>query len=508
MRRGRVALVSLAAGVLVALSLPPLGLWELGIVGLGVLAWRLGGLRPGARVLAGLMFGVGLFGPTLIWVTAFSAVGYVIVVGLEAAFFALASLAVPAGRGRSLVFPAVVTLASAARSAWPFGGLPMGGIVLGQAGGPLLGASRVGGPLLVTGLAALGGVCLAGLAPVALAGTGLAVGRGRPGGTQLGRAGSRCRPGAASILIGLVVVLTVALSATIAPDGGPAVAKLRVALVQGGGMRGEPAIDVNPAIPYDAQLIATADITEQVGLVLWPEDTIALYGPLAGSVQDQQLGALAQALGSTVVAGVTEDVGKTQFLNQAVAWGPSGKVIGSYEKVHRVPFGEYVPLRSILKHIVNLSAVPRDAIPGHLPGFLRTPAGPLGVMISYEVFFSNRARVAVQAGGELLVVPTNTSSYRSDQVPAQEEAADRMRAVEEGRDLVQASPTGYSTVVNSHGEVLDRSGLGVKAVIEATVAKRKGLTLYERGGDLPELLAAALAVLAGWAVGIKAARPG
>lgn len=315
------------------------------------------------------------------------------------------------------------------------------------------------------------------------------------------------RLGVAAALSALLVVGAVAVSATLTPDGGPAVGSLRVALVQGGGARGLRAVDVNPRVTYTAQLRATAGVTRPVGLVLWPEDTVALYGPLAGSIQDSQVGALAGFFDATLVAGVTEDVGTSRFVNEAVAWGPSGTVIGSYEKVHRVPFGEYVPLRSILRHLVNLSAVPRDAIPGHGPGILKTPAGPLGVMISYEAFFSSSARAAVQAGGQVLIVPTNTSSYSSNLVPGEEEAADRMRSVEEGRDLVQASPTGYSTVVNSHGQVRDRSNLGVPAVVEATVAKRAGLTLYERGGDTPELVLAGLAVLVGWGLA-RAAAPG
>src|SRR5205807_9327393 len=97
----------------------------------------------------------------------------------------------------------------------------------------------------------------------------------------------------------------------------------------------------------------------------------------------------------------------------AVAWGPGGRIVGRYDKVRRVPFGEYVPLRGLVRHLADLSAVPRDARPGRGPGLLRTPAGPLGVLVSYEVFFEDRARAAVGAGGEVLLVPTNASSYRS-----------------------------------------------------------------------------------------------
>jgi apolipoprotein N-acyltransferase len=163
-----------------------------------------------------------------------------------------------------------------------------------------------------------------------------------------------------------------------------------------------------------------------------------------------------------------------------------------------VPFGEYVPFRSFFAHFADLSAVPLDAIPGHGNGLLHTPAGPLGVMVSYEVFYASRGRSSVQAGAELLVVPTNTSSYATVQVPAQEVAADRVQAVSEGRDLVQAAPTGFSTVVDHRGSVVDRSSLAVPDVLTATVWRRTGSTVYEQVGDLPMLVLAGVGVAVGW----------
>lgn len=525
MRRGRVALPSLAAGVLVALSVPPFGWWALAAFGLGGLAWRLAGLPARGRLLAGLLFGIGMFGPTLVWMTAFNAAGYGAVVVLEAAFFALAALVVPPGRGRALAFPTAITLAEAARSAWPLGGLPMGGIPLGQAGGPLLPAARLGGFLLVTGLAATAGVVLAEAAhaigstrsahPHRLAAPGAPwprrqrwafspplAGPTPPGHVAPGR--GRGHAGAALVAAGLMAAILG--GAVPAPAGGPALSSLRVAAVQGGGPRGLRAIYQDPTVVYRAELLPTEALHPPLDLVLWPENVIALDQPVATSPVVDQVGRVARALGTTLVAGVTIPVGRARFLNQAVAWAPSGQVVGTYEKVHRVPFGEYVPGRSFLRHVVNLSDVPRDAIPGHGPGLLPTPAGPLGVMISYEVFFASRARAAVAAGGQLLVVPTDTASYTSSLVPTQEVAADRLRAVEEGRDLVQASPTGYDTMVDARGQVLARSRLGGQQVIEGTLSRRGGRTLYSLAGDLPELALGGAMLVAAWALTVATRR--
>ena len=242
-------------------------------------------------------------------------------------------------------------------------------------------------------------------------------------------------------------------------------------------------------------------------LVLWPEDVVSLDTELGASSEESVLSSLAAGLHSTLVVGVTETVSSTAFRNEVVAFGPHGTLVSRYEKVHRVPFGEYVPYRGFFSHLANLSAVPRDAIPGHGTGLLPTPAGPLGAMISYEVFFSARGRSAVRAGARLLIVPTNTSSYATSQVPTQEVAASRFQAVEEGRDLLQAAPTGYSAVVTHEGAVLQRSTLGAPAVLFATLGLRTGSTWFVDAGNLPVLVLAALALLAAWAgVGFVLAR--
>ena len=185
--------------------------------------------------------------------------------------------------------------------------------------------------------------------------------------------------------------------------------------------------------------------------MLWPEDVVALDRPLAGSPEAALLGRLADELDTTFVVGVTEPASATTFRNEIVAWGPRGHIVGVFEKVHRVPFGEYVPYRSFFSHLADLSGVPADAVPGHGTGLMRTPAGPLGLLVSFEVFYAGRSHASVRAGAELLVVPTNTSSYSTSQVPTQEIAAAVVQAVETGRDLVQAAPTGYSTVVDPAG---------------------------------------------------------
>jgi apolipoprotein N-acyltransferase len=220
------------------------------------------------------------------------------------------------------------------------------------------------------------------------------------------------------------------------------------------------------------------------------------------------MASFARLLDTTLVAGVTITLSATAYRNEIVAFGPSGQIVSTFEKVHRVPFGEYVPFRGFFSHLADLSAVPRDAVPGHGSGLMRTPAAPIGVMVSYEVFFASRGRSSVRAGAQLLVVPTNTASYASTQIPAQEVAADRVQTVAQGRDLVQAAPTGYSTVVDNRGAVRLRSVLDHRQVLISHVALRRGATVYERFGDIPVLVLAALALAGGLAVAWRARRRG
>jgi apolipoprotein N-acyltransferase len=230
---------------------------------------------------------------------------------------------------------------------------------------------------------------------------------------------------------------------------------------------------------------------------LWPESSILVTGPVADTAEADWIAALARRTGATVVAGVTES-GERAFRNAAVAWAPDGAMVDRYEKVHRVPFGEYIPARSLFERLSDTTAlVPRDAIPGRGPGLLETPAGPLGVVISYEVFFSDRARAAVTAGGQILLVPTNAASYTTEEVPATEVAAARMRAREMDRAVLQAAPTGYTAIVLPDGRVAAQGELGTPELLTATVPLRSGLTPYARTGDFPVLLATALLLLIG-----------
>jgi len=202
---------------------------------------------------------------------------------------------------------------------------------------------------------------------------------------------------------------------------------------------------------------------------------------------------------------VTEDEG-TRFTNAQVLVLPDGQLAGRYDKVRRVPFGEYMPLRGLLKALgAPTYLVPRDAVPGSKPAVLDLPNGDrLGVMISWEVFFGGRARDGMSHGGTILLNPTNGSSYKGTILQTQQVASSRLRALENGRWVAQVAPTGFSAFVTSSGHVLDRTGISEQAVRYRTVQLRDGRTIYSRIGEKP-VVAAAVVVLV---VGLLLARRG
>jgi apolipoprotein N-acyltransferase len=117
----------------------------------------------------------------------------------------------------------------------------------------------------------------------------------------------------------------------------------------------------------------------------------------------------------------------------------------------------------------------------------------VGVVISWEVFFAGRAREGVEAGGEAILNPTNGASYTGTIVQTQQVASSRLRAIENGRWVVQAAPTGFTAIVDADGNVLQRTAVSEQRVLFATVELRDGFTWYTNLGDGP-VIAALLAM--------------
>jgi apolipoprotein N-acyltransferase len=178
------------------------------------------------------------------------------------------------------------------------------------------------------------------------------------------------------------------------------------------------------------------------------------------------------------------------FTNAQIVVNEDGTLGDRYDKVRRVPFGEFVPLRGLLETLgAPVDRIPRDALAGSDIAQLHVGDTTVGVVISWEVFFSGRANEGVEAGGSMLVNPTNGSSYTGTILQTQQIASSRLRAIENGRWLVQVSPTGFSAFISPTGHVYDRTGVSEQRVLERTINLRAGRTLYSNLGDLPFIVA-------------------
>ncbi|NNN22626.1 MAG: apolipoprotein N-acyltransferase [Acidimicrobiales bacterium] len=483
-------LISLVSGVMMALSLPPFSMWYLGIFGVGLFGFNLLYVSCEKtfnttkarkyRFLAGVCAGLSQYVISLWWVNGFAVLGTVVLVIIYSLFFGLLALLCTTYNPISFIiaYSSAFTLGDFIKSNFPFGGLPIGSLDLPQVLGPLKYGAKIGGGSLIEFMLFLIGGSISVIA--------------------FGLITRDVKSHIYAATFGVLVVIALTVFGEFSPASGISVGQRNIALVQGGGQRGLRAVTGgNAQVVYQNALNATQLIpaTFKPDLILWPEDVVALNSPLQGSPQQSTLRAIASSYHSCFIAGVTSPVGNTSFLNLAVAFDPNGLELGTYLKVHRVPFGEYMPYRSFFAHFGNVSLVPRDAIAGKKPGYFKTPCGNFGVMISYEVFYGSSARASVNSGANLLVVPTNTASYSSDQVPGEEVMADSMRAIETGRDLIQASPTGYSTIVLRSGKVTSKSGLGNEQLILGKVNLYSGLTLYDKFGSTPVIIVILLTYL-------------
>ena len=235
---------------------------------------------------------------------------------------------------------------------------------------------------------------------------------------------------------------------------------------------------------------ATIDPTSAEGsdldLVLWPENTIDV-AVFDGSETYDAIVAEASRLDAPIAVGVTED----PRINSQIVVGPDGEITSSYVKVRRVPYGEYVPLRGILEAVgAPVGQVGRDAVKVTEPAVLELPDGTrLAVVISWEVFFAGRAREGVKEGGEAILNPTNGASYTGTIVQTQQVASSRLRAIENGRWVVQAAPTGFTAIVDADGNVRQRTAVSERNVLYDTVELREGRTWYTNLGDGPFFIA-------------------
>jgi apolipoprotein N-acyltransferase len=242
-------------------------------------------------------------------------------------------------------------------------------------------------------------------------------------------------------------------------------------------------------------------------LLVWPENSSDI-DPYADPSAGAAVGAAARAVGVPLLMGaVVGDRADQGWFNRAIVWSSDGKPGRYYDKTHPVPFGEYIPLRSLLApHIPALDQIPSDMVRGTHPGVLQVGPAKAGVLMCFEVAYDGLLRGLVDDGADVLVVPTNNATYTGTGQVEQQFAMSRLRAIETGRWVVVASTNGISGIVAPDGHVVERAPSKQRAVLEHPVGLITARTPAVVLGPWPELLlsgTAAVAVLVGLLVGYR-----
>ena len=240
-------------------------------------------------------------------------------------------------------------------------------------------------------------------------------------------------------------------------------------------------------------------------IVLWPENSLD-----GDPERHPELGALVadsvRELGSPLLIGAMLEAPDDQVYNAGQLWLPGQGPASWYAKSQLVPFGEYIPARSLLGGLGALQLIPRDLLPGTSTAPLE--AGRVGNVICYGIGYDDRVRDTVRASANLLVVQTNNATYERGLQAGQSEqqlAMARIRAIEYGRAVTLASTSGVSAVVGPDGQVMDRLGTWRGGHLVERVPLSSRLTLSEWLGVWPEVLLGA-PVLVGLALSLRRSR--
>jgi apolipoprotein N-acyltransferase len=191
---------------------------------------------------------------------------------------------------------------------------------------------------------------------------------------------------------------------------------------------------------------------------------------------------------------------RRRVFNSLLVFGPQGALAALYDKIHLVPFGEFLPFQASLEAIglEQLTRLRGGFASGAVPRPLVSLAGlpPIGALICYEAIFPGEVVQGSERPGVLLNL-TNDGWFGDTTGPQQHFHQARVRAVEQGVPLVRAANNGVSAVIDAEGRVLGRLALNARGVIDSPLPQARPATLYARFGDgffgLMLLIALALA---------------
>jgi apolipoprotein N-acyltransferase len=221
------------------------------------------------------------------------------------------------------------------------------------------------------------------------------------------------------------------------------------------------------------------------GLIIWPE--VPAPFSLQEVAFEDRAARIARESHSYFLVGVVDwkldPARKYYATNSAVLLDPDGQRVFTYDKIHLVPFGEYVPLRQWIKFAGRLTADISDFTPGTQYRVGQIPGGKFGVFICYEAIFPDEIRRFTKNGAELLINISNDGWFGRSSAPAQHLMMARVRAVENRRWLLRDTNNGYTVAVDPYGRIVASMPTDIRGEVDAPYAFRSDITPYTRLGD-------------------------
>jgi apolipoprotein N-acyltransferase len=482
------------SGVLLALAFPAFDIGALALVALVPLLWTWRDASPARAALYGFVFGIVFAAILMYWLWYFGIVAIVPLVAGWAAYTALSGYLVGClnrgGLGRGFGSPWLIAAAwvvpEALRGRWPFGGLPWGDLGLALHDFPPARA-----------LASWGGVALVSFLLVVL-------------NAYLIELFVALRAQALRAIVvaaaGVGVVVAIVAVADVARYDTRPTGELRVAMLQGNDQDRYLTTEEKRSGFLTEQHFALADsLRGPYDLIVFPESSLDDFSPESNPSLRRRLVAVGEEHGADVLANAAVPAPDGREYNQNLLYSPDGRLLGTYAKEHLVPFGEYVPFRSLVDWTGIVDRIPYDYSPGKKRTIFRVKGHRLATIICFESAFGPLVRDFVDRGAEIVAVSTNNRSYRRSGNAAQHVAQTQMRAAETGRPFLQASISGISAVIDADGDVRNTTRLFRRSVVSDTVTTTTGETPYVRFGEW--VVVASALLLIGAAVASRVRRP-
>jgi len=263
--------------------------------------------------------------------------------------------------------------------------------------------------------------------------------------------------------------------------------KLTVALVQGNiaqDVKWNPAFLDETMTIYSSLTLAAAP--EKPALVIWPEAATPFFFQ-SEKLYQEMVAAVARRAGAYLLLGSPaweNDGNETHYFNSAFLVSPEGTINGRYDKIHLVPYGEYVPLKQLFPFIDKMVVGIGDFTSGREVKNLSFPGGSFGTLICYEIIFPDLVRRFVKEGAAFLVNITNDAWFGRTAAPYQHLSMVVLRAVENRRFVARAANTGISAIIDASGSIVQQSKLFTPASLAGIILLEKELTFYSRFGDI------------------------